>query len=81
MITVTDKANGYSHYIFGNDVVLTPDENGIETTAGFRIGHLTSETCAIYENVTPPEDWEAGKYTFDGTEWALIDYSEPLVEG
>ena len=73
MITVTDKSNGASHYIFDNAVSLSPDEFGIDTTAGFRIGHLTKETAAIYKNVTPPKDWEAQKYSFDGKSWVLFE--------
>lgn len=73
MITVTDKANGVSHYIFDDAVVLTPDKLGIDTTAGFRIGHLNQDTAGIYKNVTPPEDWEAQKYGFDGKTWKLLE--------
>lgn len=83
MITVTDKANGVSHYIFDDAVVLTPDELGIDTTAGFRIGHLNQETAGIYKNVTPPEDWAAQKYSFNGKTWALLEtdpYAQPVEQ-
>lgn len=30
---------------------------------------LNNQNVAVVENVTPPEDWEAWKYLFDGITW------------
>lgn len=81
MIVVTNTENHVAHYLFDDGTILNPDELGVDTNAGFRIGHLNINNVGIYENVTPPEDWQSDKYTFDGQSWELaIEDVFPSVE-
>jgi hypothetical protein len=70
MKTVIEKATKISHYIFADNVPLTPNEFNI-VTPDFNIGHLDAERGEIIENVTPPEDWIAGMYFYDNGQWVI----------
>jgi hypothetical protein len=40
------------------------------------ISACNADNSFLHENVTPPEDWSAKKYCFNGTEWTLnLDYT------
>ncbi len=64
MKTITkDKV---SLYTLADDAVVNISATGIEVVGKFTIGDLNSSNAVIHEGVTPPNDWEAGKYLYDG---------------
>ena len=68
MKTITkDKV---SLYTFADDAVLNVSATWIEVVGQFTIGDLNSSNAVIHEGVTPPADWEAGKYLYDGS-WTV----------
>ena len=43
------------------------------------IADMNNQNTAVVENVTPPTDWAAWKYLFDGIAWAPNpDWVEPV---
>ena len=68
MQTITFKDSNISAYIFeDNPTIIVTAEN--ITCPNFIIGDLNSSNAAVYTGVTPPGDWQGGKYLFDGTSW------------
>ncbi len=83
MKTIVDKDTNISLYLVTNDKIIKQSSSLIE------IGEPTEtvitdkniDNIIIYENVTEPADWFAGKYIFDGTDWSLnADFQEPKGE-
>jgi hypothetical protein len=76
MKTLTFNDTGRSPYIFRNDksVVVAADKItvGDEPSPDFYIGDMNSSNATLHLEVTPPEDWEGNRYTFDGSDWAAI---------
>jgi len=68
MQTITFNNTNKSAYIFEDADALTATAESI-TTPNFIIGDLNSSNATIHTGVTPPEDWQGGKYLFDGTSW------------
>jgi hypothetical protein len=76
MKTITFNTNNVSAYIFDDtcDIVITT--NNI-TCPHFVIGDMNSMNSTLHEDVSPPEDWVGGRYTFDGTTWTeVVDGSD-----
>ena len=43
------------------------------------IADINTENGKVYQNVTPPTDWEGNKYMFDGIDWSISpDYVAPI---
>jgi hypothetical protein len=41
---------------------------------------MNSTNSTIHMGVTSPEDWQGGKYLFDGTNWTLnTDWTDPRL--
>ena len=78
MKVIIDKATKISHYIFADDVPLTPNEFNI-VTPEFNIGHLDAERGEIIENVTPPEDWIPNMYFYDNGQWIVNPEGVPVI--
>ena len=77
MQTITFNASNISVYIFEDADTLTATAESI-TTPNFIIGDMNSSNATIHTGVTPPEDWQGGKYLFDGTSWtANGDWTDP----
>jgi hypothetical protein len=76
MKTITFNTNNVSAYIFDDtcDIVITT--NNI-TCPHFVIGDMNSMNSTLHEDVSPPEDWVGGRYTFDGTTWTECDAGWP----
>lgn len=73
--------NGISLYVFDDSEVLKIGNK--KTVVGepvkFMIMDCGSSNSNVHTNVTPPVDWQGGKYFFDGTTWTLNpDWSENL---
>jgi hypothetical protein len=64
--------NNFSFFICEDDVsvVMTSTEITIGDPEIMIFGESSSEDSVLHEGVTPPDDWYAHKYTYDGT-WAL----------
>ena len=69
MQTITFNNNNLSAYTFEDADTLTATAESI-TTPKFIIGDMNSSNATIHTGVTPPEDWQGGKYLFDGSSWS-----------
>ena len=80
MKTITK--NGASVYLFSDEREVTTTANGTEVkeaaegdTLGklnaFTISDCRADDAALYENVEAPENWQGGKFLFDGATWTL----------
>ena len=79
MKTIVETATGLSKYVFEDAVEVTLTANNI-VTPNFIIGDLNSNNSTMHENVTPPEDWQGNRYTYDGTTWtANPDWVDPAT--
>ena len=79
MKTITRKENHISPYIFDDSAELTLSATQI-TTPDFIIGDMGSDNADVHENVTPPDNWQGNRYTFDGTTWAEVtDWVDPKI--
>jgi len=80
MQTITFNDNNASVYIFSDSDEITPTESNIKCPR-FVIGDMNASNATVHENVTPPEDWQGGRYTFDGVSWASIaSWSDPTLD-
>lgn len=75
MKTICEISTGVSHYLFddGDALALMPDSI---LTGGFKIGHLNAGNAIVYDGVAAPDDWEGGKYCFDGLVWEIREKHE-----
>lgn len=62
--------DGVSLYLFADNATLSISDESI-TTPDFAISDCNSANSVVYQGVTPPADWAANKYRFDGTNWVL----------
>lgn len=77
MKTVVEKATNLSKYIFSDDVELVM-YNEMMLTPTFIVSDLNNTNAIIYEDVSPPEDWQGNRYAFNGTTWAAnADWVDP----
>lgn len=77
MKTIISNETNHSLYMFKDDVVLDIDGNRYEVgdPVELVIPDCNSTNTTVHENVTPPADWKARKYIFDGTDWTVdTDY-------
>ena len=66
MKTIVSLGTNTSLYIFeDNEVVdMQADRTAVGDPLAFYIGDCKTSNAALIENVTPPEDWAVGKYTY-----------------
>lgn len=76
MKTLVETATGISKYVFADDVTVVLAADKI-TTPNFVIGDLNSSNATLINNVTPPIDWEGGKYIFNNGVWTRTPQSVP----
>jgi hypothetical protein len=79
MQTITFNDTSVSAYRFDDEhtLVATPTEI---TCPHFIIGDMNSTNATIHTGVTSPEDWQGGKYMFDGSTWNLNpDWTDPKL--
>jgi len=80
MQTITFNDSTISPYIFEDGDTLTVTAENI-TTPSFIIGDMNSSNATLHTGVTPPEDWQGGKYLFDGTSWTTNEnWTDPVEE-
>ncbi len=79
MKTIVETATGLSKYVFEDAAAVAISSANI-VTPNFIIGDLNSNNSTMHEGVTPPEDWQGNRYTFDGTTWvANPDWVDPAT--
>ena len=85
MKTITHNGSNISAYRFADDDEITATEintvipNTTEFSNQFIIADMNTSNSTIHTGVTLPEDWDGGKYFFDGTTRSLNpDWSEPV---
>ena len=77
MKTILFNDTNISAYQFDDASAITMSSANI-TTPDFIIGDLNSSNATLVENVTPPNDWTGGKYTFaDGTWTQVVGWVDP----
>ena len=79
MKTITFNSSNVSAYTFedSHSVVSTADNI---TCQNFIIGDMNSSNATIHTDATPPDDWQGGRYTYDGTTWAEVaGWEDPKV--
>jgi len=69
MMTVTFNNNHISAYTFEEGYTLTSTGDNI-SCEHFIIGDMNSYNATIHTGVTIPDDWQGGKYLFDGLNWS-----------
>ena len=77
MKTIIRNEDNVSLYLFDNETPISIFDNRIEVGMPIFliIGDCNSDNVTIYDDVNPPSDWLACKYTFDGDVWAQnVDY-------
>ena len=80
MKTITHNDTNISRYIFEDNIDVILHEDYVEAPFEVRNDEssfffkykMHSGNSTLHSDVTPPEDWEDGTYTFDGTNWTLI---------
>lgn len=80
MKTIVRNDNGVSLYRFPDETPISAFEDRIDVGMPIFliVADCNSDNVTVYDDVTPPDDWSACKYTFDGTDWALNpDWVEP----
>tara|TARA_R100001244_G_scaffold50637_1_gene44338 strand:- start:177 stop:482 length:306 start_codon:yes stop_codon:yes gene_type:complete len=77
MKTIVSNLDNLSKYILENNKTVNSTEVNIAVgdpnNLDFYIGDLNSNNSTIYENITPPEDWQGNRYTFDGSSWTEVE--------
>ncbi len=80
MQTITFNTTNTSAYTFEDADTLTATAENI-TTPNLIIGDMNSSNATIHTGVTPPADWQGGKYLFDGTSWTTNEnWTDPKLE-
>jgi len=72
--------DGVSIFLFDGSDTVTLQNNQVEVGSPVEMifADCNSSNCTLHENITQPSDWDANKYNFDGTNWALNDnYQAP----
>lgn len=79
MQTITFNSNNVSAYKFDDAHTITATADNI-TCPDFIIGDMNTSNATVHTGTTVPDDWQGGKYTFDGTTWAeLAGWVDPKV--
>ena len=82
MKTLVRSPLGVSTFIFDDSEVVSilGTHTVIGEPANLIVCDLNNLNARVFENVTPPEDWFACKYLFDGTTWTLNpDWVDPTA--
>ena len=84
MKTLTFKENNHSPYIFADDKSVVVESNriivGDHADPDFYIGDMNSSNATLHTGVTPPDDWQGNRYTYNGSAWAEVSgWVDPKV--
>lgn len=80
MKTIVRNDNGVSLYRFPDETPISVFEDHIDVGLPIFliVADCNSDNVTVYDDVTPPDDWFACKYTFKKAKWALNpDWVEP----
>ena len=85
MKTLVSISNNKSLYILEDNEVVNFQEDSISfgNPEHTFVPDCNSANTKIIENINPPEDWDGGKYYFDGVTWDISQEwldSQPPVE-
>jgi len=79
MQTITFNDSNISAYIFEDAEAITSTTDSI-ICSDFIIADLNSTNATITTGVIAPDDWQGGKYLFDGIAWtANTDWTDPKL--
>jgi hypothetical protein len=79
MITITFNDTKISAYIFDDSADIVSTDTEI-TCPDFIVGDMNSTNATVHTGVTPPADWQGGKYLFDGAIWSVNpDWTDPKL--
>lgn len=69
------------YYLFEDSaVVASGDQTAVGDPVQYYISDLNDSNSTIVENLTPPDDWDSQKYTYDEQNgWLLNSDYEPYV--
>ena len=77
MQTITFNDSNLSAYLLADDDTITATAEKT-VCPDYIICDLNTSNSTIHTGITAPEDWDGGKYFFDGTTWtANSDYVAP----
>lgn len=84
MKTIVRTETNLSLYCLADDVAINLGDNVtvVGEPAQFIINDCNAHNVQVFEQVTAPDDWEGGKYCFDGQAWSIApDWIEPASDG
>ena len=73
--------NGLAVHAFEDDVDVTITDSQVEVGNPLLYINMdyNSSNCTLYTDVTLPDDYTVGKYTFDGSSWTLnLGWATPV---
>lgn len=75
MQTICRDGSNVSLYIFPDELPIIQYDGRLEVGNPVEviISDCNDDNVTVYTNVTPPGDWAAWDYTFDGTTWATYE--------
>ena len=84
MKTLTFNDTNNSPYIFADDKSVVLESNriivGDAADPDYYIGDMNSSNATLHTGVTPPDDWQGNRYTYNGSAWAAISgWVDPKV--
>lgn len=83
MKVVTRKQTQLSLHLIAEDDPLIFDTTGwlvIGEPPKLIVTDCNSDNCTLYDGITPPTDWAAGKYLFDGKDWTVVpQWTQPAA--
>lgn len=79
MQTICRDDNKVSLYLFSDEtlIVQLPDKIEVGDPLELIIDDCNENNVTVHKDVTPPEDWEAWKYTFSDGAWVAFDPGAP----
>lgn len=76
------NADNISLWLFDDDkpVEITSDKTVVGNPVEMYISDMREDTCNLFEDVTPPDDWAAEKYIYtDDNGWTTNNNYVPYV--
>lgn len=79
MQTIIEKFTGVSRFIFEDDAEIILTDTSVITPL-FIVGDISRHDVVIVKNVTPPEDWQCGRYQYSVNGWTeVFGWVEPTT--
>jgi hypothetical protein len=81
MQTITKDNSSCYLYDDTEIIIIQEDLTIVGNPETLIISDININNGKLYQNVTPPADWEGNKYMFDGTTWSISpSYVPPPVQ-